>query len=77
MTPRETLDLCRSLAIETAAIARLVAVARRRPTEQHAQPLTAAEVRGVPLCEDFSRASRGVRGLTVGAGVGAGTRGAA
>lgn len=59
------------------AIARLEAVARRRPTEQQAQPLTAAEVRGVPLCEDFSRASRGVRGLTVGAGVGAATRGAA
>ena len=30
MTPRETLDLCRSLAIETAAIARLVEMAEQR-----------------------------------------------
>lgn len=37
------------------AIARLEAVARARAPEQQAQPLSLADARGLPLCEDFNR----------------------
>lgn len=40
------------------AIARLEAVGRARAADLQGQPLSVADVRGLPLCEDFNRASR-------------------